>query len=198
MTKLHLGCGPVVLPGWVNIDNQPYPGIDQVLDVTQGLPFENARFVFAEHFIEHIPYPVAVNLLRECRRVLSDDGVLRLSTPNLDWVWATHYRLGMTEQESNDACFYMNRAFRGWGHQFLYNETTLRATLNEAGFSQIVRVEYGQSTHPELQNLERHEKSLDYGSLSHILIVEASGRGGAMPESYTKARDEFLRDLGVV
>jgi predicted SAM-dependent methyltransferase len=196
--KLHLGCGPVVLPGWVNIDNQPYPGIDRVLDVTQGLPFEGARYVFAEHFIEHIPYPTAVALLKECRRVLADDGVLRLSTPNLDWVWVTHYKLGMTEQESADACYYLNRAFRGWGHQFLYNETTLRATLMEAGFSTIERVEYGQSGHAELTGLERHPKSPDYGSLSHILIVEASGRGGEMPKSFTPARDEFLRDLGVV
>ena len=188
----------MVLPGWVNIDNQPYPGIDQVLDVTAGLPFENAEYVFAEHFIEHIPYPTAVALLKECRRVLADDGVLRLSTPNLDWVWVTHYKLGMTEQESADACYYLNRAFRGWGHQFLYNETTLRATLMEAGFSTIERVEYGQSRHAALSGLERHPKSPDYGSLSHILIVEASGRGGAMPKSFTPARDEFLRDLGVV
>ena len=68
------------------------------------------------------------------RRVLQDDGVLRLSTPNLDWVWFTHYRLEMSETEQTLACFAINRAFRGWGHQFLYNERTLRSTLLDAGF----------------------------------------------------------------
>jgi len=38
----------------------------------------------------------ALELMRECRRVLRD-GILRLSTPNLDWVWVTRYRRGLTE-----------------------------------------------------------------------------------------------------
>jgi predicted SAM-dependent methyltransferase len=197
MTKLHLGSGPEILEGWINVDNQPYPGVDQVLDVTQGLPFENVSFVFAEHFIEHIPYDLSMNLLRECRRILSDDGVLRLSTPNLDWVWQTHYSLTLTEPDQLRACFAINRAFRGWGHQFLYNERTLRATLLEAGFSDIVRVEYGESTHADLHGLERHEKSVDWGSLSSILIVEASGRGGVVPEELDTPRGEYLRDVNV-
>ena len=198
MTKLHLGCGPVIHKGWVNIDNQRYPGVDKVLDVTKKLPFDDVQFIFAEHFIEHLSYPDALKLLRECRRALRDDGVLRLSTPNLDWVWFTHYKLDATEQESVSACFYLNRAFRGWGHQFLYNENTLKATLAEAGFSQFERVEYGESRHDELRGLERHEKSLDYGTLSHILIMEASGRGGRAADYVTTPRSEFLRDLGVV
>jgi len=197
MTKLHLGCGPLHLSGWVNIDNAQYPGVDQVLDVTSGLPFEDVSFVFAEHFIEHISYPEAANLLRECRRILNDDGVLRLSTPNLDWVWMTHYRLPMDDPDAVQACFALNRAFRGWGHQFLYNERTLRATLLDAGFATVNRVEYGVSEHRELRGLERHEKSPDYGSLSHILIVEASGRGGAAPKYFTSPRADFLRDLGI-
>jgi predicted SAM-dependent methyltransferase len=197
MTRLHLGSGPQILQGWINLDNLPYPGVDQVVDVTQGLPFENVSFIFAEHFIEHIPYGDAMNLLRECRRVLGDDGVLRLSTPNLDWVWQTHYALTLTEPDQLRACFAINRAFRGWGHQFLYNEKTLRATLLDAGFAGIVRVEYGESSHPELRGLERHEKSDDFGSLSHILIVEASGRGGAAPEYLDATRSEYLRDIAV-
>ena len=198
MTKLHLGCGPVIHKGWVNIDNQKYPGVDKVLDVTKKLPFENVDYIFAEHFIEHLSYPNAQKLLRECRRALSDNGVLRLSTPNLDWVWITHYRLDAPENEAAAACFYLNRAFRGWGHQFLYNETTLKATLADAGFSHFERVEYGESRHDALRGLERHEKSLDYGTLSHILIIEASGRGGRAADYVEQPRAEFLRDLGVV
>jgi predicted SAM-dependent methyltransferase len=198
LTKLHLGCGPVIHKGWVNIDNQRYPGVDKVLDVTKKMPFDDVQYIFAEHFIEHLSYPDALKLLRECRRALRDDGVLRLSTPNLDWVWVTHYKLDASEQESVSACFYLNRAFRGWGHQFLYNENTLKATLAEAGFSQFERVEYGESRHDDLRGLERHEKSLDYGPLSHILIMEASGRGGRAADYVTTPRSEFLRDLGVV
>jgi predicted SAM-dependent methyltransferase len=197
VTKLHLGCGPQILHGWLNVDNVKYPGVDRVLDITRGLPFKNVSFIFAEHFIEHLTYTDALVLLHECRKVLRDDGVLRLSTPNLDWVWVTHYRLGMSEPEEVQACFALNRAFRGWGHQFLYNERTLRASLLEAGFANVVRCAYGMSTHPDLKSLERHEKSPDYGDLSHILIVEASGRGGKAPDYVAEPRTEFLRDISV-
>ncbi|HYU26139.1 MAG TPA: methyltransferase domain-containing protein [Thermoanaerobaculia bacterium] len=197
MTKLHLGCGPQALPGWVNIDNRRYPGVDKVRDVRKGLPYKDVSFVFAEHFIEHLAYDEALKLMRESRRVLRDDGVLRLSTPNLDWVWVTHYRLEAPDDQQVAACFYLNRAFRGWGHQFLYNERTLAATLRDAGFANVKRVAYGESEHPELRGLERHEKSTDYGELSHILIVEAWGRGGAAPEYLSGPREEFRRDVAV-
>ncbi len=189
--------GPVIHPGWVNIDNKRYRGVDKVLDVTKKLPFKNAQYIFAEHFIEHIAYPDAVKLLRNCRHALHKDGVLRLSTPNLDWVWATHYKLDATEEEAVMGCFAMNRAFRGWGHQFLYNETTLRLTLAEAGFGNVERQDYGISVHDELRNLERHERSADFGTLSHILIVEASGYAERPPEHLLKARRDFMRDLHV-
>jgi SAM-dependent methyltransferase len=197
MLKLQLGSGPLILPGWVNLDNQPYPGVDKVLDVTKGLPFRNVDFIFAEHFIEHIPYPDAMKLLRECRRVLHDGGVLRLSTPNLDWVWKTHYALDMSEPDQLANCFRINRAFRGWGHQFLYNEGTLRATLHDAGFATVTRVEYGESSHEALRGLERHEQSPSWGTLSDILIVEASGRGGAPSQLLNATRAEYLRDIVV-
>ena len=195
--KLHLGCGPLALQGWINIDNAPYPGVDRVLDVTEGLPFEDVQFIFAEHFIEHLAFDSAAALMRECRRVLCEDGVLRLSTPNLDWVWASHYKKVMTQEEAVLACFAINRAFRGWGHQFLYNETTLRSLLLGAGFANVVRREYGESEHPELRGIERHEWQPDFDGFSHILIVEASGRGGEAPEYLKGPQEMFVRDAGV-
>jgi len=198
MTKLHLGCGPQILPGWQNIDNTKYPGVDKVLDVTKkSLPYKDVSFIFAEHFIEHLAYDAALKLMRECRRVLRDDGVLRLSTPNLAWVWFTHYRLQAPEEEQVQACFRLNRAFRGWGHQFLYNERTLRASLLDAGFADIVARSYGESAHPELRGLERHETWPDSPELPHILVLEASGRGGVVPDYVQQPRAEFLRDVAV-
>ena len=197
MTKLHIGCGPQILKGWINIDNAEYRGVDRILDVTQGLPFPDGEssFVFAEHFIEHLTYEQAAALFRECRRVLRDDGVLRLSTPNLDWVWITHYREVLNDQEQVQGCFAINRAFRAWGHQFLYNFRTLSLTLQEAGFANVKRVEYGESEHKELRKLERHELSPAWGTFSSILIVEASGRGVADTRDLNEPRKEFLRDM---
>lgn len=80
-TKLHIGSGPSPIAGWVNIDILPYPGVDHIMDVRHGLPFDSVAFIFAEHFLEHLSLGDGLLFLRECRRALRPDGVLRLSTP---------------------------------------------------------------------------------------------------------------------
>jgi predicted SAM-dependent methyltransferase len=149
-------------------------GSDRVIDVAYGLPFRDVRFINAEHFIEHLHYRDAMYFLAECRRVMRDDGVLRLSTVDLDWVWASHYGRALTNDQRVLDAFRLNRAFRGDGHQFLYNFDTLEATLRNAGFANVVRVEDG---------------------LSQILIVEASGRGGSAPPALEESRSLYLRDV---
>lgn len=56
-------------------------------DATARYPLANGsfEFVFAEHFIEHVPRSDAIAFLREARRLLRSDvgGVVRLSTPDL-------------------------------------------------------------------------------------------------------------------
>ena len=198
--RLHLGSGPVTIPGWVNVDNLPYPGVDLRWDLARGLPFEGVQFVFAEHFIEHLSFEQAERFVRACRAALGDDGVLRLSTPNLDWVWETSYHPHGWKDGVGDPlhdCFVLNRAFHGWGHQFLYNVPVLTHLLQAAGFDEIRQVGYGQSSRPELQGLERHEQYPDAPGLPHIVIVEASGRRAAPAPSEPPIVAEFRRDVAV-
>jgi predicted SAM-dependent methyltransferase len=181
--RLHLGCGQSPIPGWVNIDVQQLPGVDRVLDVRRGLPYENVAAVYGEHFLEHLELEEGLACLVECRRVLADDGILRISTPNLDWVLASHYRYGRwtADDEAVSDCFRMNRAFHGWGHRFLYNRQALAGALRAAGFSTITMHRYGESDVPELVGLERHEKSGDTADLPHVLVAQASGRRERLP-----------------
>jgi len=180
--RLHIGCGQQAIPGWINIDNQGLPGVDQVLDVTRGLPFADVAAVYAEHFLEHLGFEDGLAFLAECRRVLRPDGVLRLSTPNLEWVLSTHYRWADGSEEARlTDCVRVNRAFHGWGHQFLYNRTTLAAALRAAGFARAAFFKYGQSDTPELRGLERHETWEDTPDLPHVLVVEASGAARREP-----------------
>jgi len=82
---VNLGCGTRALPGFVNIDAGPAPGVDCVWDCRASLPFADGsvRGIFSEHFFEHLRYEdEAPALLRECRRVLQPGGVLRLIVPD--------------------------------------------------------------------------------------------------------------------
>jgi predicted SAM-dependent methyltransferase len=199
--KLHIGAGPVHLKGWVNIDNQPYEGLDHVLDVTKGLPFHDVSFIFAEHFIEHLDYETAVMFLKDCRRVLHKDGILRLTTPNLDWVWLAQYHYGQwgADGEKVRDCFWINKSFRAWGHKFLYNFATLRDTLVAAGFGQVELASYGESKHEELRGLEHHELYPDEPGASHLIVAEAWGHSnGSEPEELKAPRDEYRQVVDIV
>jgi predicted SAM-dependent methyltransferase len=198
--QLHLGCGPLILADWINIDNQPYAGIDFRWDLARGIPFRSARYVFAEHFIEHLSYQQGADFARGCRAALRDDGILRLSTPNLDWVWRIAYQppAWTNDDDALRDCFVLNRAFRGWGHQFLYNLTTLTALLQNAGFAHVRALQYGQSDTPPLAGLERHEQYIDTPELPHVLVIEASGRREVSTFRGEANIAEYNRDVAAV
>ena len=194
--RLHIGAGRESIPGWINIDNQGLQGVDQVLDVRQGLPFVDVASIYAEHFLEHLSLDEGLAFLRECRRVLRPDGALRLSTPNLDWVVLTHYRgPAMEDEDAKLDCIRMNRAFHGWGHRFLYNRAMLVAAVRSAGFAETAFRTYGVSDRPELRGLERHETWEDTPDLPHVLIVEAFGQSKA-GEIDVKELKEFREAIG--
>src|SRR5690606_10146239 len=55
------------------------------IDLRKGLPLpdETADFVYSSHFLEHITYPHASKLIKECHRVLKHGGWLRIACPDL-------------------------------------------------------------------------------------------------------------------
>ncbi len=192
--RLHIGSGSQRLPGWINVDIRPFPGVDVVTDISRGLAFSDAEAVFAEHFLEHLAVDHALDFLAAVRRILRPQGRLRLSTPNLDWVWLTHYRLDAAPDDKVRAGLALNRAFHGWEHKFLWNRETLELALAATGFRDLEWHRYGESGVEHLRGLERHETSDDAGDLQHVLIVEA--RPGT-PDSQALAtlRERLQREL---
>jgi hypothetical protein len=86
----------------------------------------------------------------------------------------------------------LNRAFHGWGHQFLYNRPMLESAIRSAGFARASFFRYGQSDTEELKGLERHETWQDTPDLPHVLIVEATGE--ARPEPIPAALLQEFRE----
>lgn len=192
--KLHVGCGRARLEGWVNIDAQQLPGVDVVADVTGGLDFVDCAAVYAEHFLEHLRIDHALDFLAEAHRVLADGGLLRLSTPNLDWVWLTHYRLEAEPEVKRDMAIHLNRAFHGWEHRFLWNREMLGESLEACGFRDLEWCRYRESRHAVFRDIERHESYHDTPELPHVLIVEGT-RGPARPDRLAALRDRVARDF---
>ena len=157
--KLHLGCGPRHIPEWANIDIVGRGNI--IWDLRKKLPVKpgSIRFIYTEHFIEHIRRPEALLLLKNCKEVLAEDGVLRISTPNLgrlvkDYLSERIQNMEHAGWRAATPCAMVNEGMRLWGHRFLYDEAELTLLLAEAGFKSVKRVQWGESKHPELRGLE--------------------------------------------
>jgi hypothetical protein len=193
-TRLHIGAGRAHLDGWVNMDIQALPGVDVVADATQGIHFTNVEAIFAEHFIEHLRIDDAVHFLLECHRALSDGCWLRLSTPNLDWVWATHYHVDLSPEAKSGAAIAANRAFHGWRHRFVWNRELLGETLAACGYDPVRWCRYGESELPIFQNLEQHTTYRDELHLPHVIIAEAC-KSKRQPDRLHRLRERIRTDF---
>jgi SAM-dependent methyltransferase len=169
--KLQLGAGGNAPDGWLSTDIEPEDKKVVYLDATSRYPFSDGSFqyVFSEHMIEHVSWEAAVRMLRECYRVLAPGGKLRIVTPNL----AKHIHL-LNDVQDTAATVYiearlrlenlpltpipgaylLNREFREYGHQFLYDPTTLRKSLELAGFKEIVQHDVTDNTDPVFREVE--------------------------------------------
>jgi predicted SAM-dependent methyltransferase/SAM-dependent methyltransferase len=159
MIRLNVGCGPHHRKeGWHNIDIRPFPGVDEVRDAT--LPFDDIaplEYVYCEHFLEHLTLEAAVQFLQNSAFALAPNGRIRISTPALEWVLATHFNLSdETEEQVVMATLVTNRAFHGWGHQFIWSKPMLRTALRALGFENVTFWGYGESDDPNLVGLEQH------------------------------------------
>lgn len=166
--KLNIGCGNVKFPSWINIDIEP--GADIVIDVTKGLPFDDdtVKYIYNEHFIEHLYYGEGQEILREFYRVLKKDGILRIATPDLDYILSKYF----DDWKNQDWLFWpeyqfietkgqmINISFRFWGHKYLYNEEDLMDSLMKSGFKKLNRCKLKESKYDELRNLETRTDSL--------------------------------------
>jgi predicted SAM-dependent methyltransferase len=186
--KLHIGCQGMLLDSWLNIDIEPKHQDVVMIDATQSFPFRDREFnyVFTEHMIEHISFSDAQFMLKECYRVMKNDGIIRISTPNLRFLigmysdtlsevqkqYLQYSKKYLKEGVLLNSATLINNFFRDWGHQFIYDYDSMHYILNAAGFSEIKQVEVGYSEHAELTGLERHGREIgeEFNKLESMVI----------------------------
>jgi SAM-dependent methyltransferase len=84
-SKLHLGCGRTILPGWINLDLAAGPGVDVVADLdacgTRPLPIpdDSVEEILGSHLLEHLRHPLP--LLAELHRVARPGAKATFQTP---------------------------------------------------------------------------------------------------------------------
>ena len=199
--KLQLGCGRNWLEGWLNSDYFPRTSDILQLDVTIALPFENDTFdyIFSEHVIEHISYPEGAYMLEECFRVLKPGGVLRVGTPDLaflvnlyredeaasqsrtqieqeflEYFLANEIKDRETNAPVDFDTYLINKFVRAWGHEFIYDEKSLRHMMTTLGFADITRCEVMESEHRALCGLENIDRKPPGHIALETIVMEST------------------------
>ncbi len=180
---LNIGCGACGKPGWVNLDFYSLPGVNCVYDCRKNLPFsdDSVKFIFTEHFFEHIDYTEEVPLfLSECWRVLEPGGVIRIVVPDAEEYlrayctegWEDLIRIRPLRPDLSDVHFgskfntkmeVVNAVFRQYfEHKYAYDFDNLRFALSRYGFGEVRKMSFGESRQPEfcIDNPDRAPGSL--------------------------------------
>ncbi|MCJ7785678.1 MAG: hypothetical protein MUP41_17230, partial [Desulfobacterales bacterium] len=160
--KIHYGCGPILLKGWLNVDLCPRKNIDYIsisCNLIGRHPFPDNwfEFGFAEDFIEHLSQEDSIIFLSEAYRTFKLGGVLRLSFPGLEGVLKRHYR----EHGYKGAIICKKEAFTTWRHLHFYSKEELSTVCKYLGFSVINFVEYSKSIYDPLKNLDTRKDQID-------------------------------------
>jgi predicted SAM-dependent methyltransferase len=175
ITRVQMGCGKDIRPGWWNIDFVHFPGIDEIRDATLPWRHRNLQYVFAEHFIEHLSLHQGIEFLSHAGNALKPGGVIRISTPNLSNVVQKCYQLHGAEHEQRlDQTVGMNCCFHGYGHQFLYSAEFMKFLLEELGFENVRPFAFGESDDPNLRGLERHGPYREHEGIPNIITFEGT------------------------
>ena len=196
LQKLHLGCGRTPLKGWINTDLCINESI-KYLDASRIFPFkeETFQYIFSEHLFEHLQVSQGISMLNECYRILKIGGKIRLTMPDLEFLihmynhpdeplhrqyieWSlTNFNpfvASLFPDKDYPMAFIVNNFIQFWGHQMVYDKSTIKMLLERSGFKQIVFMESGKSETPEFQNIESHGKMIpEWANLLESMTVEA-------------------------
>lgn len=84
---VNIGCGVDIQSDAHNVDFRASHGVDEVCDLSKfPWPWENRRWreIRMFDFLEHFPISATRRILDECRRLLSDDGLLVVQVPDME------------------------------------------------------------------------------------------------------------------
>ncbi len=136
---LHIGCGRINSPEFINIDALPYAHVHVVTDnIAELSQFADASvdLVYMCHILEHIRMPRLAPVLQEMRRVLRAGGVLRLSVPDFDRL-IDAYKAGGENLDVIRLSLMGGQDSDYNVHYSVFNRRGLSDLLGEAGFREV-------------------------------------------------------------
>lgn len=142
MIRLHLGCGKKFMPGYIHIDLNDFNHLDYKHDIRTLPMFEDnsVDLIYFCHGIEYLDRVEIIEVLKEWKRVLKPEGVLRLALPDFE-------ALANLYVETKDLKLVAGQLFGRWPisdgsvfyHKTTYDFKTLTNVLLNSGFKDVKR-----------------------------------------------------------
>ncbi|MBD2570586.1 class I SAM-dependent methyltransferase [Anabaena lutea] len=136
--NLHLGCGNIAHPKFINIDGRPAPHIHYVRAIDNLAPFKDnsVDLIYACHCLEHFSYNRVPLVISEWHRVLKDNGILRISVPDFDLLIKIYNDCDQN-LDSIIGLLMGGQDYQFNFHKAAFNEASLRRLLLNAGFNEV-------------------------------------------------------------
>jgi predicted SAM-dependent methyltransferase len=158
MKKLHIGCGPIKLKGYLHSDVRHFPHIDFVCKSWEVSNYvRDVDYIYSRHMLEHLTNYEADRTLRDWLRVLKTGGIVEVIVPNLDYhckQWLSAEWTTETVKDKWSDAQHGFAGFYGWQsecdpwsenyntiywdvHKSGYNKKRASWLFNRIGFSEI-------------------------------------------------------------
>lgn len=149
-------------------------------DIVKGLPLPDqcAAAVFCSHVLEHLPRNTMESALRNTFRMLRPGGLFRLVVPDLQWRAAQYIRSATVEDPTAADTFMqacslgrrgtprgfidrLSNCFGNSAHLWMYDFSSLKMLLEQAGFVGVRRYELGDCEDPKFALVEDADRFFD-------------------------------------
>ena len=136
--NLHLGCGPINHPKFINVDGLPAPHVHYIRPLNDLSCFDDntVDLIYASHCLEHFSHLKIHEVLSEWFRVLKKGGILRLSVPDFDLLLEIY-------QDSGKNIYTILTGLMGGQdykynfHMVVFNKSSLNSLLEEFDFKEV-------------------------------------------------------------
>ena len=171
--KIHLGCGEINIPGFINVDKLCFPHIHFRTSVSK-LKFAKDNtidLIYMSHCLEHIPRMKIDSTLKEYHRVLKKKGILRISVPDFD----TIIKMYKSKNEIKDiiAPLMGGQDYAYNFHFTVFNKKFLSELLHKAGFTEVKEWKYGEDPYKSVSDWSGKEIIIDDNPFFISLNIEA-------------------------
>ena len=172
--KLHLGCGDVRIPGYVNVDIRPGYAVDEVWDIAD-LKVEDGTVdvIYAASVLEHFGRWEWLDVLRHWQRKLKPGGVLRVAVPDFEACIVQYKENGSLRELLG---LLVGGQYNQYDkHGMIFDCRFLVGGLELAGFSHVRRYDWRETEHADVDDYSQaYLPHMDKENGRHMMLcVEA-------------------------